>query len=170
MKFFTKDSLYVHSKDISFLLSLGRVLPREVERCIINDPFFIGNKHDGFDYYLFLEGDVIEFFKDIDWIIDYSDIENIDEEELLDRANEILEDIDKKERKVDKTRNERIEIDTLHYKYQSLVRDAFQTMKGLYTPEVCNLGIDIVGAKRCTQYRKTLKYIPHSEVSNESKN
>lgn len=135
MKIFTKDAVYVHEKDIGFLRSIGYQLPYLVHKHTTEEKTVIGNKYNGYDMYCFFEPEEIEFFKGLDFIVDYYDIKEYTEEEIHGLLCKTLREMDEENNKVPKKDQafcscfSRLEL--LGHKSNSLLKDAINIKKGL---------------------------------------
>lgn len=96
MKIFRKENdkevVYVQLQDIGFLKLLNTPIPDSINKKIFDEGIIIGN-HNYFNYICFDEEEEINFFRDIDAIIDYDEYINLDFDELEEKAHEIAKNI-----------------------------------------------------------------------------
>ena len=82
MKVFKNGKVYVQNEDLILILRSGELMPTSVlEKIYGNGPVIIV-KDNMEDYVEFEEADQVEFFKRLDWIVDYDEMKNLSLEEL----------------------------------------------------------------------------------------
>lgn len=82
MKVFKNGKVYVQNEDLILILRSGESMPTSVlEKIYGNGPVIIV-KDNMEDYVEFDEADQVEFFKRLDWIVDYDEVKNLSLEEL----------------------------------------------------------------------------------------
>lgn len=82
MKVFKNGKVYVQNEDLILILRSGELMPTSVlEKFYGNGPVIIV-KDNMEDYVEFEETDQVEFFKRLDWIVDYDEVKNLSTEEL----------------------------------------------------------------------------------------
>lgn len=82
MKVFKNGKVYVQNEDLILILRSGELMPTSVlEKIYGNGPVIIV-KDNMEDYVEFDEADQVEFFKRLDWIVDYDEMKNLSLEEL----------------------------------------------------------------------------------------
>jgi len=91
MKIINEDVVYVQKKDIAFLTHKNIEIPESLFNKIFCDGLVVGNT-DGYKFYKFQDKEIVEFFKQLDWIIDYNDVKNINEEEFLQWEQKLIEE------------------------------------------------------------------------------
>ena len=91
MKIITEDAVYVQKKDIAFLTHKNIEIPESLFNKIFCDGVVVGNT-DSYKFYKFQDKEIVEFFKQLDWIIDYNDVKNINEEEFLQWEQKLIEE------------------------------------------------------------------------------
>ena len=138
MKVFTKDSVYVHEKDIAFLMSIGYQVPLSVYEHITGKKIVVGNNRNGYDMYFFCEPEEIDFFKGLDFIVDYYDVKDYTVSEINGLMNKELRKMDEvNNNKKDKPYNELFnDSDLIAHKCSSLLKDAIWAIKGLITIDI----------------------------------
>ena len=82
MKVFKNGKVYVQNEDLVLILRSGELMPTSVlEKIYGNGPVIIVQDNME-DYVEFEEADQVEFFKKLDWIVDYDEMKNLSLEEL----------------------------------------------------------------------------------------
>ena len=82
MKVFKNGKVYVQNEDLILILRSGELMPTSVlEKIYGNGPVIIVQDNME-DYVEFEETDQVEFFKRLDWIVDYDEVKNLSTEEL----------------------------------------------------------------------------------------
>ena len=82
MKVFKNGKVYVQNEDLILILRSGELMPTLVlEKFYGNGPVIIVQDNME-DYVEFEETDQVEFFKRLDWIVDYDEVKNLSTEEL----------------------------------------------------------------------------------------
>lgn len=82
MKVFKNGKVYVQNEDLILILRSGELMPTSVlEKFYGNGPVIIVQDNME-DYVEFEETDQVEFFKRLDWIVDYDEVKNLSIEEL----------------------------------------------------------------------------------------
>ena len=134
MKIITKNVAYVQKKDISFLLKSTVKVPEFLYLKLLEEADDMENKYE---FVKFEDRDEIKFFKSMNWIIDYNDIKNSSEDDIIqmckDAANEINAIADKFNAMPDKKKEKHEDMvqkcKLLEYKMHSL-RDALWFKQG----------------------------------------
>lgn len=82
MKVFKNGKVYVQNEDLILILRSGELMPTSVlEKFYGNGPVIVVQDNME-DYVEFEETDQVEFFKRLDWIVDYDEVKNLSTEEL----------------------------------------------------------------------------------------
>lgn len=82
MKVFKNGKVYVQNEDLILILRSGELMPTSVlEKFYGNGPVIVVQDNME-DYVEFEETDQVEFFKRLDWIVDYDEVKNLSLEEL----------------------------------------------------------------------------------------
>lgn len=82
MKVFKNGKVYVQNEDLILILRSGELMPTSVlEKFYGNGPVIVVQDNME-DYVEFEETDQVEFFKRLDWIVDYDEVKNLSIEEL----------------------------------------------------------------------------------------
>ena len=88
MKIFTANSVYVQKNDIAYLNQTNLDIPASIFMRVF------GNIDDSnrYDFVEFDAPEEVQFFKGIDWIIDYNEIKDLSEGEIVALGQSIAED------------------------------------------------------------------------------
>ena len=92
MKIITSNAVYVQKDDIEYLNSLGLSLPSSVVNKIIEYDIMEIDSSNKYEFVKFGEQSDIEFFKNLDWIIDYSEVKNLSESEMMLLYKKVIEE------------------------------------------------------------------------------
>ena len=94
MKIITNDSAYVQKNDISYLNLSDLPIPASIFMKVFGNGVTIINDSNRYDF-KFDEESEIEYFKDLDWMIDYNEVKDLSEDEIIKLAESIGEEQDK---------------------------------------------------------------------------
>lgn len=83
MKIITDSAAYVQVEDLHHIKVSGLRSPESVVNKIYSCGAAIINDNNRYDFIEFNERHEIEFFRKSDWIVDYNDIKNLDEDQIL---------------------------------------------------------------------------------------
>ncbi len=93
MKVFKNGKVYVQNEDLILILRSGELMPTSVlEKFYGNGPVIIVQDNME-DYVEFEETDQVEFFKRLDWIVDYDEVKNLSTEELEKIINDVRDEM-----------------------------------------------------------------------------
>lgn len=84
------EKIYVQKNDIVYLNQTDLGIPASIFMKIFGNGIVIINNRNRFEFVEFTNSHEIEFFKNIDWIIDYNEIKELSEDEIMKLANEML--------------------------------------------------------------------------------
>ena len=95
MKIFTNNAVFVQKNDIAYLTRGYLKVPVSIfTKSFGNDTFYIDN-NSKYDFIEFNKPHEINFFKNIDWIVDYNEVKNLSKEETIVLGERIAEEINK---------------------------------------------------------------------------
>lgn len=92
MKIITSNAVYVQKDDIEYLNSLGISLPNSISMKINQYNITQIDDKTKYEFIKFDEQSDIEFFKNLDWIIDYNEVKNLSESEMISLYKKIIEE------------------------------------------------------------------------------
>lgn len=92
MKIITSNAVYVQKDDIECLNSLGISLPNSISMEINQYNITQIDDKTKYEFIKFDEQSDIEFFKNLDWIIDYNEVKNLSESEIISLYKKIIEE------------------------------------------------------------------------------
>lgn len=95
MKITTKDAVYVQRKDIAFLNSTDIAIPFTIYSKTFYDDINIIDDSNKYEFVKFDGEHEIKFIKNMDWMIDYSELKDKSEEELIELGRSITEEKNK---------------------------------------------------------------------------
>lgn len=94
MKVITNDAIYVQMNDLAYLMTSDTPIPASIMMKVFGRGMVIINDDNRYDFVRFTEDDEIEFFKDLDWIVDYDELKDKSDEELLKFGKSVAENRD----------------------------------------------------------------------------
>lgn len=94
MKITTKNSIYVQKKDLEFLNYTIRILPPSIIQKVFENKDLDPDDYDKYDFFEFTDGEDIAFFRSLDWLIDYSEFNELDQEDQRQIGKKIAERYD----------------------------------------------------------------------------
>ena len=95
MKIITTNSVFVQKNDIAYLNQSDLAIPASIFMKVFGSGVVIIDDSNRYDFVEFEAPEEIEFFKGIDWIIDYNEIKDLSEEETIALGQSIAEEKNK---------------------------------------------------------------------------
>ena len=92
MKIITKDAAYVQKNDITFLNNTDIPIPASIFLKMFGTGVVIIDDSNRYEFMKYEEKDEIEFFKNLDWIIDYNEVKDLTEEEFIKFGQSIADE------------------------------------------------------------------------------
>lgn len=92
MKIITSNAVYVQKDDIEYLNSLDLSLPSSIMNKIIEYNIMQIDDKTRYEFIKFEEQSDIEFFKSLGWIIDYNEVKDLSESEMISLYKKIIEE------------------------------------------------------------------------------
>ena len=89
MKIITDSAVYVQKNDIAYLNSADFAMPISVFMKVFGKGITIIDDSNRYDFVKFEDESDREFFKGLDWIIDYNEVKNLSEEQIVGLLNNI---------------------------------------------------------------------------------
>lgn len=163
MKIITDNCVYVQMNDIMFLNQTDLSIPVSIFLKVFNDDVVIINDRNRYDFVKFDDALEIEFFRNLDFIVDYNSVKDLSEEEIIDMGQKVAN----KKNSIAKTYNAMTnsireenmhlvyECERLDYKMYSL-RDILWFRQGRLK---FNLPSEIIGEKKEKGIKKLLRKI-----------
>lgn len=96
MKIVTSNAVYVQKSDLVYLNSTDLIIPATIYIKVFGSGKEIINEENQSEFVKFDEKSEIDYFKSIDWIVDYNKLRNLSNSELL----ELIWDTLKKEHEI----------------------------------------------------------------------
>lgn len=93
MKIVTDNVAYVQKNDLIHLNQSGLDIPASVYLKVFGNGITIINNNNRYEFVKYEEKHEIEFFKKIDWMIDYFEVKNMTEDEIMAFASKINEEM-----------------------------------------------------------------------------
>lgn len=89
MKVLKDNKIYVQKNDMAYLNSSGLNIPTSIFMKVFGQGITIIDNSNRYEFIEFTKPEEVEFFKAIDWIVDYNDVKNLSEEELIEFGQSI---------------------------------------------------------------------------------
>lgn len=102
MKIIRKDAVYVQMNDLMFLNGTDIPIPDSIFLKIFGQGTVVVNNSNRYNFVKFEDESEIEYFKELDWIIDYDSVKELDKDEINQLVNQI---VDKEQEIADKFNN-----------------------------------------------------------------
>ena len=91
MKIITDDAVYVQMNDMMHLNQSDLPIPASVFMKVFGHGMVIIDNSNRFDFVKFDESEDIEFFRKLDWIVDYYDVKELSVDDIIEVANGVNE-------------------------------------------------------------------------------
>ncbi len=96
MKIITDTAAYVQKNDLAYYLTnVDYDVPASIFMKAFGNGIVIVDDRNRYDFVKFEEENEIEFFKQIDWIIDYNEVKDLSEQEFIAMGNQIIDEQNK---------------------------------------------------------------------------
>lgn len=92
MKIITRNSAFVQMNDLAYLNQSDLEIPASIFLKIFDSGIVIIDDRNRYHFIEFKETKEIEFFKTIDWMIDYNKVKELSEKEIIELAQSITEE------------------------------------------------------------------------------
>lgn len=92
MKIITDDACYVQKNDMIYLNRSDMAIPASIFMEFWGKGIVIIDDSNRYEFVKFTDPLDIEFFRGIDWIVDYYDVKDLSNEDIIEVANEINEE------------------------------------------------------------------------------
>lgn len=128
MKIVTGDKVYVQKNDIAYLNQTDLPIPASIFMKVFGAGIVIIDDRNRYEFIEFTEPEEMEFFKKLDWMIDYNKVKDMSEDELIElgksmaeKSNEIAEKYNAmSQEKRKQNQNLVVEHELLEFKMHSL--------------------------------------------------
>ena len=98
MKILKDNKMYVQKNDMAYLNSSGLNIPASIFMKVFGRGITIIDNSNRYEFIEFSKPEDIEFFKGIDWIVDYDEVKGLTEEQLIELGQSVS---DEKKQKID---------------------------------------------------------------------
>ena len=94
MKIILKDKVYIQLNDLSYLLKFmeGKPIPASVINSIFGE-VFICTDDNRYEFREFKDEESMEFFSSLSYSVDYAELKDLSEQELMDKGIEVAKKI-----------------------------------------------------------------------------
>ena len=128
MKIFKDNSVYVQKNDLAYLSTFDISIPASIYIKFIGSSFTFVDDTNRYEFIRYDEESEVEFFRNLDFIVDYNETKDLDDKDIMDVAmsvkhkqNDIAETFNSMS-KEEKEENQHmvVEHQKLDYKFESL--------------------------------------------------
>ena len=92
MKVITNNTAFVQKNDIAYLIQSDLEIPTSIFMKVFDRDVIIINNRNRYDFVEFDAPEEIEFFKGIDWMIDYNEVKDLSEEGIIKLGQSIVKE------------------------------------------------------------------------------
>jgi len=92
MKIFANNAVYVQKNDLGFFTQTDLPIPKSIFMKVFGRGITIINDNNRYEFVKFEDQSEIEYFKGLDWIIDYGSVKDLTEEEIISLGNKVAEE------------------------------------------------------------------------------
>lgn len=92
MKIITDNAVYVQKNDIAYLNQTDLAIPASIFMKVFDSGIVIIDDSSRYEFVEFDDPKEIEFFRGIDWMIDYNEVKDLSEEETITLGQSIVEE------------------------------------------------------------------------------
>lgn len=92
MKIITDNAVYVQKNDIAYLNQTDLAIPASIFMKVFGNGIVIIDDSNRYEFVKFEAPEEIEFFNDINWMIDYNEVKDLSEEETIALGQSIAEE------------------------------------------------------------------------------
>lgn len=92
VKIITNNAAYVQKNDLAYLIHSDLPVPADILINTVGDGSFIVCDDNRYDFIEFKEKEAIIFFKSLDWIVDYNEVKDLSDEEIMALGQSISSD------------------------------------------------------------------------------
>ena len=94
MKIITDNEAFVQFNDLGFLQSTDLAIPASIFLKVFGNEITIIDDRNRYNFVRFTEAEDIEYFKQLDWMVDYNETKDMSEEELISLIEKTLGEMD----------------------------------------------------------------------------
>ena len=91
MKIITKNAIYVQKNDIAYLNHTDLPVPASIFMKIYGNGIVIIDDSNRYEFEKFESASEIEFFKELDWIVDYNSVKDLSDDEIIKMGQSIAQ-------------------------------------------------------------------------------
>ena len=92
MKIVTNDAVYVQKNDIGYLNQTDLPIPASIYIKIFGNGVVIIDNSNRFEFVKFEEDSEIEYFKNLDWIVDYNVLKDMSVEKIIELGQSVAQE------------------------------------------------------------------------------
>lgn len=92
MKIITDNVVYVQKNDLAYLSRSEEHIPASIFMKAFGDGIVIIDDSNRYEFMKFSAPEEIEFFENLDWMVDYSEVKDLSDEEIMALAQRVCEE------------------------------------------------------------------------------
>jgi len=92
MKIITSNAVYVQKNDIAFLNQTDLPIPASIFMKVFGNGITIIDNRNRFEFVKFEEESEIEYFRKLDWIVDYDLVKDLGEEQIIELGQGVAQE------------------------------------------------------------------------------
>lgn len=92
MKIITNDAVYVQKNDIGFLTQTDLSIPATIFLKVFGSGITIIDDSNRFEFVKFTEQSEIEYFRNLDWIVDYNEVKDLTDDQIMELGRSIADE------------------------------------------------------------------------------
>ena len=91
VKIITDDAVYVQKNDITYLNHTDLPIPASIFMKVFGNGIVVVDDSNRYEFEKFENTDEIEFFKGLDWIVDYNSVKDLSDDEIIEIGQSIAQ-------------------------------------------------------------------------------
>ena len=91
MKIITENAVYVQKNDITYLNHTDLPIPASIFIKVFGNGMVIIDDSNRYEFEKFEDNHEIEFFKRLDWIVDYNSVKDLSDDEIIEIGQSIVQ-------------------------------------------------------------------------------
>ena len=91
MKIITENAVYVQKNDITYLNHADLPIPASIFMKVFGNDVVIIDDSNRYEFEKFEDDQEIEFFKGLDWIVDYNSVKDLSDNEIIEIGENIIQ-------------------------------------------------------------------------------
>ena len=93
MKIFRDNKVYVQRNNIAVLNTVCESIPAKIFITLCSEGSIIVGNYNRFNFYEFDNPEIVEYFRQQDWIVDYDEVKGLNQQEMYRLGDEVVEEM-----------------------------------------------------------------------------